>query len=202
MKKHFIFLFNFIAVILPCERDSVKLVAEYVKSEPVVVPTDTLYGLAISIFGDIKKVYALKNRDLSKKVPVGVANSYQIQKIAQINENALTLIKKFMPGPLTIVLPSRIPEITGPTVGVRIPNHFVPRYLAELSGPITLTSANISGDKNPVKVEDTMDINVKYRIDCGTLSGKPSTIVSLVDEVKLIREGAIPFSVILNALRR
>ena len=189
-------------MILPCNKSSVEIVEEYAKDEPVIIPTDTLYGLAMSIYGNIEKIYTLKKRNLEKKIPIGVYDLDMIEKIAVVDDIARNLIEEFMPGALTIIIESKIPEITGPTVGVRIPNHEIPRELARRIGPITLTSANISGEKNPRIIEDTMKLDVKYRIDCGELSGEPSTIVSLVDGIKLIREGAIPFSAILKIARR
>ncbi len=187
-------------MILPCTKESVDIIADFAKEEPVIVPTDTLYGLAMSIYGDLKKIYLIKKRDTDKKLPVGVADMEMMQSIAEVDSRAEILVRNFMPGALTLILRSRIPEITGDTVGVRIPDHFIPIALMRKIGPLTLTSANKSGALNPVRVEDALDLNVKYAIDCGNLSGMPSTIVSLVDGIKLIRAGAIPFSAILNLL--
>ena len=186
--------------ILPCTLESVKKIEDYAKREPVVIPTDTLYGLSMSIYGEVRKIFLLKRRDPTKRIPVGVSDIGMMEEIAHLSDEARILVTRFMPGALTLVLRSKIPEITGDTVGVRIPNHFVPIELARRIGPITLTSANVSGERNPVRLEDTFSVDVRYRIDCGELSGKPSTIVSLVDGINLIREGAIPFSAILKAL--
>ncbi len=185
-------------MILPCSVDSVIRIAEYAKFDPVVLPTDTLYGLSMSIYGPTVKIYRLKKRPQDKRFPVGVADLEMMRTVAEVTPAVERLVRKFMPGPLTVVARSRVPEITGETIGVRIPDHFVPIALMRELGPITLTSANISGEPAPVKVEDTMRVDVEYRIDCGTLSGVPSTVVSVVDGIKLIRQGAIPFSAILK----
>ena len=174
-------------MILPCKRDSVDRIADYAKQEPVVMPTDTLYGLCMSIYGDVKKIYKLKGRSFDKKIPVGVASIEMMREVAYITPEAEKLTRKFMPGPLTLVLKNKGVPWLQDTVAVRIPAHTLTIYLMEKIGPITLTSANISGD-------------VKYRIDCGKLMGKPSTIVDLTEEIRLIREGAIPFERILKAL--
>ena len=187
-------------MILPCDIRSVDAVENYAKSEPVVVPTDTLYGLAMSIYGDVGKIYRIKGRDSGKKIPVGVYDMAMLEDIAYLGDDARKIAEHFLPGALTLVLRSRIPAVTGPTVGVRIPDHEIPRELARRIGPITLTSANKSGEKSPVRIEDTMKLDVRYRIDCGELSGVPSTVVSFVDEIRLIREGAIPFREILRVL--
>ncbi len=189
-------------VILPCRKESVDEIAEYVRREPVVMPTDTLYGLCMSIGGNVEKIYELKGRSWDKKIPVGVASVEMMREIAEVTPEAENLIRAYMPGPLTLILRNRGVPWLEETVAVRIPAHTLTIYLMEKIGPITLTSANISGEKAPESVEDTMKLDVKYRIDCGKLIGKPSTIVSLVDGVKLIREGAIPFSAILKVLGR
>jgi len=187
-------------VILPCGLKSVEKIAEYAKIRPVIIPTDTLYGLCMSIYGDISEVYKLKRRDLSKPIPVGVADLKMMESLVFLGETAKILINHFMPGPLTLVLKAKKKIFGWDKIAVRIPNHPIPLALMERIGPITLTSANISGEKNPVTIEDTMKIEVKYRIDCGRLEGKPSTVVDLTGEINLIREGAIPYSQILKVL--
>ncbi len=187
-------------MILPCDLKSVDMVAEYMREKPAVIPTDTLYGLCVSIEGDVESVYTLKKRSRDKPIPIGVADLEIMRKIAYLNANAEKLVRKYMPGPLTIVLKNRGVRFLGDTVGVRIPAHWVPLTIMRKIGPITLTSANISGEKPPRAVEDTLGIDVEYRIDCGELSGVPSTVVDLTKGVKLIREGAIPFRDILRTL--
>ncbi len=187
-------------MILPCDFSSVDKISEYARNEPVVIPTDTLYGLAMSIYGPVERIYEVKRRPRDKRFPVGVSSVDMMREIAELSPESEMLVQKFMPGALTIVVKSRVPDITGATIGVRIPAHHIPIRLIENIGPITMTSANISGHKAPVRIEDTFDLGVKYGIDCGELSGKPSTIVSMVDGIKLIREGAIPFEKILTAM--
>jgi len=187
-------------VILPCKKESVDKIAEYARREPVVMPTDTLYGLCMSIYGDVKKIYRLKGRSFDKKIPVGVANIEMMREIAELSPQAEKLVRAFMPGPLTIVVKNKGVPWLQDTVAVRIPAHTLTIYLMEKIGPITLTSANISGEKAPESIEDTMKLDVKYRVDCGKLMGKPSTIVDLTHGIKLIREGAIPFERIVKLL--
>jgi L-threonylcarbamoyladenylate synthase len=187
-------------VILPCKKESVDRIADYARHGPVVMPTDTLYGLCMSIKGDVKKIYILKGRAFDKKIPVGVANIEMMKEIAYVTPQAEKLIRAFMPGPLTLVLRNKAVRWLEDTVAVRIPAHSLTIYLMEKIGPITLTSANISGEKAPESIQDTMKLDVKYRVDCGKLMGKPSTIVDLTGKAKLIREGAIPFEKILHVL--
>ncbi len=187
-------------MILPCRKESVDKIVDYARREPVVMPTDTLYGLCMSIEGVVEKIYRLKGRSAEKKIPVGVANLEMMRSIAVVTPEAEKLVRAFMPGPLTLVLKNKGVAWLDDTVAVRIPAHTLTIYLMEKIGPVTLTSANISGERAPESIEDTMKLPVEYRVDCGRLLGKPSTIVSLVDGVKLIREGAIPFSAILKVL--
>ncbi len=187
-------------MILPCSEESVEKIAEYARHEPVVIPTDTLYGLCMSVDGDISKVYRLKKRDLSKPIPIGVRDIEMMRSIVHLNSLAEKLVRSFMPGALTIVLWAKKRIFGWDKIAVRIPNHDIPLALMERIGPITLTSANISGEKPPVTIDDTMRLNVKYRIDCGRLGGKASTVIDLTEGIKLIREGAIPYSRILETL--
>ena len=187
-------------MILPCELWAIDVMEDYARESPVIIPTDTLYGLSMSIYGNLKRIYILKGREPAKKISVGVYDKRMIESIAVLDERAERLIEEFMPGALTLVLESKIPKITGPSVGVRIPKHTMPRELSKRIGPITLTSANISGARNPRTIKDTCKLDVTYRVDCGELLGKPSTVISLLNEVKLIRAGAIHFSAILKVL--
>ncbi len=187
-------------MILPCSVESVERIAEYAKREPVVIPTDTLYGLCMSVEGDITKVYTLKKRDLNKPIPVGVASIEMMEELAYMDSRARKLVAHFMPGPLTVVLKARKRIFGWEKIALRIPNHPIALALIEKIGPVTLTSANISGERPPVVIEDTMKIDVRYRIDCGKLGGRASTVVDLTEGIKLIREGAIPYSHILDFL--
>ncbi len=187
-------------MILPCTKESVNKIAEYAKIRPVVIPTDTLYGLCMSIEGDISIVYRLKRRDLKRPIPIGVASIEMMENLGYLDERAKRLVYEFMPGPLTIVVRARKRILGWEKIALRIPNHPIPLALMNRVGAITLTSANISGEKAPVSIEDTMKIDVKYRIDCGKLRGIPSTVVDLTQGVKLIREGAISYSQILQVL--
>ncbi len=185
---------------LPCSKESVKRIATYARENPVIIPTDTLYGLSMSIEGDITRVFELKKRPLDKPIPIGVSSIEMMESLGHINRTARILVENFMPGALTIVVESR-GKVPWDTIALRIPAHPIPLALMEEIGAITLTSANIAGDKPPRRIEDTLKLNVAYRVDCGVLPGTPSTVVSVVgEEIKLIREGVIPFHTIRTLL--
>lgn len=178
----------------------------------IAFPTDTLYGLAASVYNhdSVARVFAIKGRSSVQGLPVLVAGIMQIQEVAEyVSEDALALAERFWPGPLTLVLkrrPEFPAEISGglETVAVRQPDHPAPLKLIELSGaPITGTSANASGGPQPVSAEQVIrqigDL-VDMVLDAGPcIVGKPSTIVdATVTPCRIIRAGAISLEKLLK----
>lgn len=181
------------------------------KGSLIVYPTDTLYALGASVFIEdaVKKVFYLKNRPFSNPLPVAVSNFDEMSKIAYTDDDAKMIVEKILPGPLTIILRKKeiVPSvITGglDNIAVRIPNNNTALSLLSASGPLTVTSANIHGEKTPhiikeIKMLFSKDISIY--IDSGKLNGKPSTIVDLTQKkIKIIREGAITKNQILDAI--
>lgn len=176
----------------------------------VVYPTDTSYGLAVDATNlkAVKKLYRLKGRNFKKPIHVIIPRSHlHTVPYASINNAARKLIKKFWPGPLTIVLPLKakgkswqmLSAGTG-TIGIRLPNHKIALDLVKKFGkPITTTSANISGGPDCYSIAEVekqfakSKIKPDFYLDGGRLpKRKPSTIVSLVGGyVKILREGPI-----------
>lgn len=175
------------------------------EGHPIIFPTDTVYGLgALPNKKSIDEIYRLKHRDANKKIIALVSSIDMIYKIAEnVDEK---IIKKFMPGPLTIIFKAKknMYDIIGDTIGVRIPNNKIALELIDYVGGILMTtSANISGEPEVTNIEDISDkiiSEVKYVIvDDNKLSGIPSTIVSYIDnKYTLIRKGEIPFEEIIN----
>ena len=171
----------------------------------VAFPTDTVYGLAaaMSIPGAVERVYAVKRRPADMALPLLVGNVSGIAGLAAtLPPTAERLIEAFMPGPLTIVLAasSAVPEtITagGGTVAVRIPAHPTPIALIRgTGGPITGTSANVSGLASPLtaaEVRSQLGDDVDLIIDRGEpCPGAASTIVDITGATPIVlREGAI-----------
>jgi L-threonylcarbamoyladenylate synthase len=138
---------------------------------------------------------------VEKAIPVLIADADDLAKVcAMVPEIALRLGSRFWPGPLTIVLPKH-PDLppaisSGPTVGVRIPNHPVARSLLRLAGPMAVTSANLSGKANPCdaqEVQEQLGGRIALIIDGGrTPGGVPSTVVDCTgQEVLVLRAGPI-----------
>ncbi len=178
----------------------------------VAIPTDTLYGLAADVFNPaaLDRVFTAKRRSENLALPVLVNGWDQVRSVARdVPPQAEELALRFWPGALTLVvrkaggLPDRL-TAGGPTVAVRMPQHPVPIDLIEgLGGPITGTSANVSEGPDPVTLEE-LTVQMGGRVDYIVKNGPaPKGIASTVVDItsgtpKLLREGAIPFSLVLT----
>ena len=190
----------------------IKAINALKKGELVVYPTDTLYAIGADIFNEeaVEKVYTVKNRPLNQPIPIAVSDIESMKKLAVIDEIALKLIKKFLPGPLTLVLPKKscIPDIvtgSSESIAIRIPNNIIALSLLSRYGPLTVTSANIHGVEPSGLISEIkmqfMEQGIKVYIDQGELKGKPSTIIDLTkSKNRIIREGVIPGKQILSVI--
>jgi L-threonylcarbamoyladenylate synthase len=169
----------------------------------VVYPTDTVYGLGCDATNPaaVRRVFEIKGRPPDQPVPVLLADVREAFDLAEVGEGARRLMRRFWPGPLTLVLPSRgvVAEMvtagTG-TVGLRVPDHPVPRALVRACGfPLVGTSANSTGRPAPVSVPQVLsdlDGRVELVLDGGRLRGRPSTVVDCTgDRPRVIRPGPI-----------
>ena len=163
----------------------------------VIYPTDTIYGLGGDAFSEeaIRKVYEYKKRPLSNPISIAVCDIDMINGVARVDEYASLFIDQFLPGPVTVVLPARncVPEmLTGGTgmIGIRFPDHpLALELISRFDSPITATSANITGGKDPVTPKEC-HVPYDFLIDGGRLPGTPSTVVDLISR-KIIRKGAL-----------
>lgn len=195
------------------EKELEEVVAVLKEGELIVYPTDTLYGIGADPFNEssVKKVFLAKERPFDMPLSIAVSNEKMMESVAVLNDNARRLIRRFMPGALTIMLTRKptIPDILtsgANQVGIRIPNHPLAIRLIDRFGPVTSTSANLHSHKDPVDarmpMKDLKD-SVKICIDCGrTAKAEPSTIVDVSEgTVEVIRKGAISQEEIEDALR-
>ncbi|OGP15521.1 MAG: threonylcarbamoyl-AMP synthase [Deltaproteobacteria bacterium GWA2_54_12] len=172
----------------------------------IAYPTETFYGLCVNPFNAdaVQALYRLKGRPSSSPMPLIIGGISMIRFVAkELPPQAVKLMKRFWPGPLTIVLkaadslPASVTAGTG-TIGVRLPGcPSARRFSNALGFPITSTSANPSGEKPPVTAEEVAGYfngSISLLIDGGRLKGTAgSTIVDATgDALKLIREGEIP----------
>ena len=183
------------------------------QGELIVYPTDTLYGIGADPFNEssVKKVFLAKNRPFDMPLSIAVSNEKMMESVAVLNDNARKLIRRFLPGALTVLLTRKpsIPDILtsgANQVGIRIPDHPLAIRIIDRFGPITSTSANLHSHKDPVDIRMPMkDLkgSVRIGIDCGkTTKAEPSTIVDVSDgDAEVIRKGAISQEEIENVLR-
>lgn len=178
----------------------------------IAFPTDTVYGLAAPAFSPegIEKLYQIKDRALTKAIPILIGELAHIPLIApDMPAAAQTLAARFWPGALTLVIPRSptLPDVlsANPTVAVRMPYHAYALALIRRSGPLAATSANLSGQANPLSAGDVLDQlggRVDLILDGGPVDGGiPSTIVDCTGETtSILRQGAIPENQIFAAL--
>ncbi|MFO7945216.1 MAG: L-threonylcarbamoyladenylate synthase [Armatimonadota bacterium] len=170
----------------------------------IVIPTDTVYGLACAISDAeaARKVFELKRRNAAMPLPVLVGSLQQVRDVAaSVPDDLRTLADRHWPGPLTMIVPKSeaISDVlTGgcDTVGVRMPDHPVTLRLLQRFGPIAATSANISGHPAPVTVQDIeqgiLD-GVSIVIEAGACPlGRASTVIDLTQtQPTILRKGPI-----------
>ena len=172
----------------------------------VAFPTETVMGLAI-YFDDklaYDKLNAIKRRPEDKPYTMMIKDIYEIDKYAQVSEKTSKIIRAFMPGPITLLLPAKdgLPQwVThnSGVIGIRIPNNEIGLALLKaVEKPLLVPSANRSGEQPALDSDGVKDIfhnEVDFIISGKANLDKPSTIVSLVnDEVKVVREGPIALS--------
>ncbi|MBX4187107.1 MAG: threonylcarbamoyl-AMP synthase [Candidatus Doudnabacteria bacterium] len=185
----------------------------------VVYPTDTAYGMAVDATNTaaVEKLYRVKGRDFKKPVHVIPPSQQAIGQFAKVSQTAKKLMRVFMPGPITLVLPLKSAaknwkklSAGTKTIGVRIPDHTLALQLVKALGkPITTTSANVSSQPNCYSVPEVTKqfANQAYKpdfyLDGGKLRKlKPSTVVLLTEEhAKIIRPGPIKETEIKRALK-
>ena len=182
-------------IIYPEKDVPIKKVCETLTAGGIIIyPTDTLYALGADPQQPeaMEKLFALKQRPQEKKVSYIFSDLEQAQQYAHLTDTAAAL-SKYLPGKLTIILKSR--KDPGETIGVRIPDSRLCRDLAAAYGPITATSANISGEEDPHTVNDILrqiPSGITLAIDAGELCGPASTVVDARGgAINILRQGAV-----------
>lgn len=161
----------------------------------VVIPTDTVYGLAADFANAdaVAMLQRIKRRPGGKPIPLLVSGRVETKRLnARFGKTGESLARRFWPGPLTLVLPTE-----QGWEGFRVPDHGIAlAIIAAAGGLLRVTSANLSGEKNALTAADAireLREGVSLAIDSGTASGGiPSTVVKVENEQAIIlREGAI-----------
>ena len=170
----------------------------------VLFPAERLYGLAADAQNPeaVKKVFRLKGRDPGRPLPVIVGDAGVASEWVLIPPRMANLIRRFWPGPLTLVL-ERTDAICdetvagGPTVALRLPDHTLARTIIRSAGvPVAVTSANRSGEPSTTSAAEVLaslgpSLAVIVETDVPA-SGLPSTVVDMtVSPPRVLRWGGV-----------
>jgi L-threonylcarbamoyladenylate synthase len=180
-----------------------RVIAALEAGQPVLLPTDTVYGLATSAQREdyATRVYRLKGREATQPTAL-LAPSIEVlfDCLPELDASARTIVRALLPGPYTLILPNparRFRWLTGvrtDAIGVRVP--VLPeavQRVVEAVGCVMATSANDPGGPNPISLNDVpqrIRNAVAAELDLGPLPGTPSTVIDFSrDEPLVIREG-------------
>ncbi len=177
----------------------------------VVVPTDTVYGLAGRLFDSdaLERIFAAKERPLTKGLIAMIADAGDLDTLCgRPTTAARDLASRFWPGPLTIVAKARsnIPTraVVNGKIGVRLPDYGPLRSLIRAVGePLAVTSANLSGRPSPVDIAEIraeLAARVDLILNAGPCAlGVESTVVDTeADPPVILRAGALSARVLLD----
>jgi L-threonylcarbamoyladenylate synthase len=183
------------------------------EGKPVVMPFDTVYGLAADPDREepVRRLYKLKGRDETEPSAL-VAWDFDnlLERVPELEGRVASLARLLLPGPVTLILPNparRFRWLTGTNpeaIGVRVPAFDGPgAVVLEGVGAVAATSANHPGGRDPKRlgeVPEEIREGAGALVDGGELPGSPSTVIDLTGpEPRVLREGALPAE---EALRR
>jgi L-threonylcarbamoyladenylate synthase len=181
---------------------------------PVVLPFDTVYGLAADprTREPVERLYRLKGRDQTQPSALVAADvDVLLGLVPELTGRSATIARALLPGALTLIFPNparRFGWIAGANanaIGIRVPDLSGPgaEVLAQV-GAVVATSANRPGERDPATLQNVPDeirAGAGAAVDGGRLPGEPSTVVDLTDmEPRVIREGAVGSEEVLRRL--
>ncbi|MGD9506433.1 MAG: L-threonylcarbamoyladenylate synthase [Syntrophobacteraceae bacterium] len=168
----------------------------------IAYPTDTYYGIGCDLMnkGAIEKIYQLKRRSPQQPFSFICSDLKDLSEYAQVTNYAYKTMKRFLPGPYTFILEGSrlVPKIMltkRRTVGIRVPDHDICLAIVkDLGHPVISTSATDpeSGAalETPQEIKSKLGHALDIIIDGGVVSGKPSSVISLIDDApEVLREG-------------
>ena len=186
-----------------CNDEGIRKSVEIIENGGVIIfPTDTVYGIGCNPYdaNAVKKIYEIKSREKIKSLPVLASSIEIVKQISIIDEFTEKIIKKYWPGPLTLILKLKDKNLKESLnledkIAVRIPNSVCTLKLLNKCNLLVGTSANVSGDSSFTDPQECMK-NVKNYdvfVDGGTITSKgESTIIEIKNEkIHVIREGAL-----------
>ncbi|MDX6450576.1 MAG: L-threonylcarbamoyladenylate synthase [Gaiellaceae bacterium] len=186
--------------------DIERVIEAVATGQPVLLPTDTVYGLVTSAEREdyATRVYRLKGRDTTQPTALLAASVDQLLEcVPELQGRSDVIVRALLPGPYTLILPNpaqRFRWLTGvrtEAIGLRVPElPEAARRVVEAAGCVLATSANDPGGPNPVTLDDVpqrIREGCAAELDLGPLPGTPSTVIDFSrDEPFVIREGAAP----------
>jgi L-threonylcarbamoyladenylate synthase len=172
---------------------------------PVVLPTDTVYGLCANAYSEepVRRAYELKGREPLQPSALLAGNvDMLLECLPELRGRVGRILRALLPGPFTLVVPNpaeRYRWLTGEradTIGVRVPELPAPAdAVLSRAGSVMATSANLPGGPDPARLEDVPDTILEgcgAVIDAGELPGVASTVIDLTgDYPRVLREGAV-----------
>lgn len=176
------------------------------RGELIVMPTDTVYGIGANPQSreSVTRLLNAKGRAPSKPSPVLVSSWDDVERLTLCDERARALGEAFFPGALTLILPAKAHSTanlgeTGGTIAVRMPAHDFTLELLAATGPLAVSSANLT-DMPPARTAEQaramLGETVSLYLDAGSCpeSAQASTILSLVGKPHIVRAGSISSS--------
>jgi len=174
--------------------------------KPVVLPTDTVYGLCASADMEraVRRLYRLKGRSEAQPTAlVAVDVDTLLECLPELRGRGAAIARAVLPGPYTIVLPNperRYRWLCGQNpeaIGVRVPElPLSARTVVERAGPVAATSANLPGGSEPkrlTEVPEEIRAGCDALVDAGPLPGTPSTVIDFAGmQPRVLRQGAAP----------
>lgn len=175
------------------------------RSEVVAFPTETVYGLGANVFDEkaVRKIYKLKKRPSDNPLIVHISNTSQVALLSvELSELALTLIRKFFPGPLTVIVKKNdiVPDAATAgldTIAIRMPSsRIASSFIKKCGVPIAAPSANLSGSPSATGFEHVLH-DFSGKIPCiligpRTKYGIESTVVDCTSTIPtVLRPGVI-----------
>ena len=186
-----------------CNDEGIRKSVEIIENGGVIIfPTDTVYGIGCNPYNvnAVKKIYEIKSREKIKSLPVLASSIEIVKQISIIDEFTENIIKKYWPGPLTLILKLKDKNLKKSLnledkIAVRIPNSLCTLKLLNKCNLLVGTSANVSGDSSFIDPQECMKNVKNYDIfvDGGIITSKgESTIIEIENEkIHVIREGAL-----------
>ena len=185
------------------QEDNLQKAISCIKNEEVVgIPTETVYGIGVDPLSQaaVDKIFNLKERDENKPLSILVHSFHDLIKLKIISK-VPEIVELYWPGPLTIIVESELNFADGVgtknpnSIGVRVPDNELTLELLKKTGPLAVTSANISGQEDITNERDAEALfgdKIGHYLQGSALHGSGSTIVDFRDEeFKVIREGPL-----------